>query len=248
MIHILKNYLRYTKFHFYLLRFTNPNYLKWINKEIDFHKKFLNKGNQLIFDLGANLGDKSHIFSFFSKNLILYEPEEKLVEKLKFRFKKYKEIKIKNYVVLDEIKKINFYSAEGKESHSSVIKGYLENFADSESTNIIVKQEKTTTLNHEINIHGNPYYCKIDCEGAEEKILKNLSFKINIISFETYVPNFYQNAVKIIEGIEKKFNSSFNLRKDYEYDFFLKNNVKSDQIKKILSETSGVFEVFIFTD
>ena len=82
----------------------------------------------------------------------------------------------------------------------------------------------------------------------EEKILKNLKYKINIISFEAYIPNFYQNTVRIIEGIEKKFNSSFNLRKDYEYDFFLKNNVKSDQIKKILSKTSGVFEVFIFTD
>ena len=94
MLDSLKNYLRYTKLHFFILRFTNPNYVNWIDKEINFHKKFLKKDNKLIFDLGANMGDKTHIFSFFSKNIILYEPEEKLIEKLKFRFKKFKEFKI----------------------------------------------------------------------------------------------------------------------------------------------------------
>ena len=248
MLNSLKNYLRYTKLHFFILRFTNPNYVNWIDKEINFHKKFLKKDNKLIFDLGANMGDKTHIFSFFSKNIILYEPEEKLIEKLKFRFKKFKEFKIKDLVVIDEIKEINFYSAVGRESHSSILKDYLENFDNLKDKKTIIKQKKTTTLNNEINLYGSPYYCKIDCEGSEEKILKNLSHKIKIISFESNIPKFFNDTVNIVENTEEKFKSKFNLRKDLEYDFFLKENVSSQEIKKILSKKSGVFEVFIFTD
>ena len=247
MLNIIKNYLRYTKLHFLILKFTNPKYIKWINKEISFHKKFLKKNDQLIFDLGANMGDKSHIFLNFSNNIILYEPEEKLIKKLKYRFKKYKKIQVKNYVVYDEIKEIDFYSAEGKESHSSIIKEYLKNFDNLKETKIIIKKKNTTTLNQEIALHGIPHYCKIDCEGSEEKILINLNHKIEIISFEANLPKFYENTINIIKIIEEKFKSSFNLRKDYEYDFFLNKNVSAQEIEKILLKNDGVFEVFIFS-
>ena len=201
MINILKNYLRYTQLHFLILKFTNPDYIKWINKEISFHKKFLKNNIQLIFDLGANLGDKSHIFLKFSKNIILYEPEEKLVKKLNLRFRKNKGVKIRNYVVYDTIKEIDFYSAEGRESHSSIIKGYL----------------------------------------------KNLDFKIKIISFEANLPKFYQNTIDIVKIFEKKFSSKFNLRKNNEYNFYFEENIDSQKIDDTLFKSKEVFEVFIIT-
>ena len=248
MLENIKNYLRYSKLHFIILRYTNPEYINWINKEINFHKKFLKKDNQLIFDLGANLGDKSHIFLNFTKNIILYEPEEKLIKKLYLRFRNYKEVKIRNYVVYDKIKIIDFYSADGRESHSSIIKGYLNNFSEIKNKKIVLKKKNTTTLNNEISIFGIPYYCKIDCEGAEYDILKNLKYKIKIISFEAYLPNFYENTLKIIETIEKKFFSKFNLRKNYEYEFYFKENVDAKQVIKTLSQSNEIFEVFVFTE
>ena len=65
MLDTLKSNLRYTNLHFAILKITNPNYIKWLKKELFFHKKFLNNEN-LIFDLGANLGDKTYIFSKLS--------------------------------------------------------------------------------------------------------------------------------------------------------------------------------------
>ena len=247
MIDIIKNYLRYTKLHFLILKFTNPNYIKWIEREIIFHKKFLKNNIQLIFDLGANVGDKSHIFLNFTKNIILYEPEEKLIKKLNLRFRKNKGVKIRNYVVHDTIREIDFYSAEGRESHSSIIKGYLENFSDIENKKTVLKIKKTTTLNKEINLYGIPDYCKIDCEGSEHEILKNLSFRIEIISFEANLPMFYKNTIDIVKIFEKKFSSKFNLRKNNEYSFYFKENINSQEIEDALSKSKEVFEVFIYT-
>ena len=246
MLNQIKNYLRYTKLHFLILRFTNPSYINWINKEINFHKKFLNEDNQLIFDLGANMGDKSHIFLNFSKNLILYEPEEKFIKSLHLRFRKYNKVKIRNFVVYDEVREINFYSALNRESHSSTIKGYLKNFDDMDNKKTILKKKISTTLNNEIDLFGIPFYCKVDCEGSEYKILKNLNHKINIISFEANLPNFFQNTLDIVEGMESKFSSKFNLRKNNEYEFFWKENVDSYKIKETLLKNNEVFEVFIF--
>ena len=248
MLENIKNYLRYTKLHFIILQFTNRKYVNWINKEINFHKKFLNKEDQLIFDLGAHVGDKSHIFLNFSKNLVLYEPEEKFIRKLKLRFRNYIGVNIRNYVVYDEIKKIDFYSAENMESHSSTIEGYLKNFSDIKNNKIILKKKTTTTLNNEIDLFGIPFYCKIDCEGSEYQILKNLKYKIKIISFEANIPIFYKNTIKIIESLEKKFFSKFNLRKNNDYEFYFDVNVDTKKIKEVLSKKIDVYEVFVFTE
>ena len=79
MLNNLKNNLRYTNLHYAILKITNPRYLNWLKKEYFFHKKFLNNEN-LIFDLGANLGDKTYIFSKLSKKIICFEPEDKMYE------------------------------------------------------------------------------------------------------------------------------------------------------------------------
>ena len=69
MLKKLKNYYRYSKLHFYILRFKNPAYLKYLKNEFNFYRTFLLK-NKLIFDLGANLGDKSDVFLKFTDKII----------------------------------------------------------------------------------------------------------------------------------------------------------------------------------
>lgn len=60
-------------------------------------------------------------------------------------------------------------------------------------------------MNYEIIKYGIPDYVKIDCEGAEKLILKKLKFKIPIIIFELNLPDFYDDGVKIISNLKKKF-------------------------------------------
>ena len=36
----IEKYLRYSKLHYLILRIKNPQFIDWIEKEIEFHKKF----------------------------------------------------------------------------------------------------------------------------------------------------------------------------------------------------------------
>ena len=140
LLYKIKKYLRYSKFHYLILYFKNPRFISWINKEIEFHKNFLSK-DKLIFDLGANKGDTAHIFSNFTKKIILYEPEENLAENLKLRFRKYKSIFINETLVTDKVGETNFYSVSGDQAYSSILSNYHKNFDHLNKSEVIVKKK-----------------------------------------------------------------------------------------------------------
>ena len=240
-------FFRYSKLHFFILKYKNPNFIDWIHKEIEFHKKFLIK-DSLIFDLGANLGDKSHIFSFFTKNIVLYEPEENLASILRLRFKKHKTIDVNETLVTEKIGVVNFYSVTGQEAYSSILLDYQKNFDHLKNNEIILKKKNSTNLTAEIKKYGMPFYIKVDCEGAEELILKNLDYRIRIISFEANLPKFLGNTFNIMEYFDNKFNSLFNLRRNNKFDFIFKKNTKLDEIRNFLLLEKDTFEVFVFNE
>ena len=93
-----------------------------------------------------------------------------------------------------------------------------------------------------------PFYIKIDCEGAEEFILKNLDYRIRIISFEANLPKFLGNTFNIMEYFDNKFNSLFNLRRNNQFDFIFKKNTKLDETRNFLLSEKDTFEVFAFNE
>ena len=119
MINYLKKTLRYTFFHYLFLQIYNPNYVKFLHNEKKFHKKFIGY-NDLVFDIGANRGDKTHIFKKFSKRVIAYEPEIKMFKILKNRFKN-TNVLVTNNLISDKIGFVNFLTIKNHEAYSSII-------------------------------------------------------------------------------------------------------------------------------
>jgi FkbM family methyltransferase len=221
MLKKIKNYYRYSNLHFYILRFLNPTYLNYLKNEFAFYKTFLLQ-NKLIFDLGANIGDKTLIFLKFTDKIICYEPEDDLFERLKFRFRKNNKVVLNNLLITDQIGDAVLNSVVGNESYSSILENYKENFDNLKGSFVVKKIKKSSTLNFEINKYGIPYYIKIDCEGAENLILKNLKYDIEIISFEANLPYFLEQTKEIINYLKNNFNSYFNIRKEEEFNFLFK--------------------------
>lgn len=245
MLKKIKNYFRYSKLHFYILRLKNPAYLKYFKKEFDFYQTFLIK-NKLIFDLGANLGDKSHVFLKFTDKIILYEPEEDYFERLKFRFRKNNKVVLNNLLISDSVGDVVFNSVVENEAYSSIVNNYKDNFDHLKKSLVIKKIKKSSTLNFEINKHGIPYYIKIDCEGAENLILKNLKYNIEVLSFEANLPLFLNQTTEIIDYLKNNFNRCYNIRKEGEFNFLFKNHLNSEEIIKNLTYLKQPVEIFSF--
>lgn len=246
MISKLKNKFRYTKIHYLLLSFFNKQYVKWIDDEVKFHKLFL-KNQKLIFDIGANRGDKTHIFCQFSKKVISFEPEEQMYEILKNRFRKNKKVGLRKLVISDKKGVVDFLSVKNKQAYSSIIKKSILNI-DEDNLKIENKRKLSSTLNLQIKKNGRPDYIKIDCEGAELLIVKNLGYNIKIISLESNLPQFYFETIKIIKLMKQKFNSKFNIRINNKFKFSFKENVSDKKIMNFLKQKKLVCEVFIFND
>jgi len=71
----IKGYLRYTWFHYLILKFKNPLYINLIKKDVQFHKKFL-ANDELIFDLGANRGENLIYFHISVRELFYMSPNK----------------------------------------------------------------------------------------------------------------------------------------------------------------------------
>ena len=113
---------------------------------------------------------------------------------------------------------------------------------------VVKKKKMSTTLNAEIKKFGLPSYIKIDCEGSEKLILKNLEYKIKKISFEANLPNFLDETLDIIDIFKNRFNSSFNLRRNNEFDFCFYSNINSIKLKEFLITEKDTVEIFIFNN
>ncbi len=245
MIKKLKERFSYSDIHYFILRFTNPNYIKFLNKEYLFHKKFLNS-EKLIFDLGANRGDKTHVFLKFSKKVVAYEPEKKMNQILHNRFRN-SNLVIKKKLVSNNLRKIKFFVVKNNEAYSTIKKKSLNIFNHLNKNNIKSKLLKPTTLNFEILKYGVPNYIKIDCEGAENIILQNFNHRVSIISFELNLPDFFYEGKKIINYFNSKFKSKFNIRIHNSYNFYFKKKINSAKCIKFLKKKKFVVEVFIFS-
>jgi hypothetical protein len=62
-----------------------------------------------------------------------------------------------------------------------------------------------TTLDGLISKFGMPDYVKIDVEGFELEVIRGLSKRIALLSFECNLPEFLSESIEIVRTLESKF-------------------------------------------
>ncbi len=196
--------------------------------------KILNN-NDIIFDIGAHNGEKSiKLINFFSK-IVLVEPQPNCIEILKNKFSK-----LENAIIVqaglsskEEILDLKINSSNPLISTFSEHwdKGRFKNSKWDKTLKI-----KTITLDKLISEYGQPSYIKIDVEGFEYNVIKGLSKKTGIISFE-FTSEFFQDSIKCLDYLEnlgyKKFNFSEGERKKFNTSWLNKNQLISSINKEI---------------
>ena len=192
---------------FYVFR---PKQRKKVTKELAFYRSFL-PAVSLIFDIGANDGHKTHIFSTIAKKVIACEPDPHNLEILTARFGKKKNIIIEPHALSEKKGTADMYihySGSALNTLNPKWKSILEKDDNKRwpekvvftGTNIKVN---TTTLDALIDQYGIPDMIKIDVEGYEKNVLYGLTHPVKFISFEVLLPEFLNDAMACLEWLHQ---------------------------------------------
>ena len=148
-----------------------------IKKKIKYHdvSKFLNT-NDLFFDVGAHLGEKSKELIKNNINVVMIEPQPECLKQLN---KLYSENKFVTIVPMG-LGKSQQKMEMSINSKQPVISTFAEHwktgrFSDSKWDEKIIVD--ITTLDELIKKFGDPKYIKIDVEGFEHEVILGLTKK-----------------------------------------------------------------------
>ena len=183
----------------------NPVGFKKYQEEVNFYSQLLaaiNYPKELIFDVGANLGKKSAIFSTLSKKVIAFEPSEKLFDYIRKRFKN-SHVELFNCALGSTVSSSEFYEINGNEAYNSLSKKHIETTVTKRNISTIelvnTRKVNVEIIENFIRKFGVPVYIKIDVEGYEYEVIKGLKTPVPLISFEANLPEFRDESINIIE-------------------------------------------------
>ncbi len=193
------------------------------------------KAGDLIFDIGANLGNYSDLFLSKKAKVIAIEPQTYCIDFLKLRFRKHSDITILKCGIgsKEEEKELMVSSAHTLSSFNSEwVEGVNKTERFKPSNAVWEKKEKIPmhTLDYLIKKFGIPDYLKIDVEGYEKEVLRGLKQPIKMVSFEFTIPELAKDSIECIDML--------NVLGLYEYLSIEESNIEENWISsdQLISE------------
>lgn len=186
----------------------------------EFYSNWIGEGD-LVFDVGANIGQRADIFSQLADTVVAFEPQTQCVRHLKSRFMFSRKVRIEQAALSDREGEAVIY-----ESDSHTLSSMSRDFIDTVSkekfkeykweTKVVVK---TKTLDQMIKLYGLPKFIKIDVEGFELNVLNGLNHAVPFISFE-FTPELIEEAkkcVRRINDISDRYSYNYCLGEDLNF-------------------------------
>ncbi|MGB0885996.1 MAG: FkbM family methyltransferase [Chitinophagales bacterium] len=154
---------------------------------VNFYSQFVKRGD-LVFDVGANEGNRTDIYLSIGAKVVAVEPQEDCYTKLEKRFGNKIDLIKKGLGEKEETKTLyisdtNLISSFNAEHIEEMKKDRFKGVNWDKTADIHL-----TTLDNLIAKYGTPDFCKIDVEGFEFDVLKGLSSPLKSLSLEYIVP------------------------------------------------------------
>lgn len=192
----------------------NRNYLLQRRELINFFSSFV-KRDDLVFDVGANVGDFVDAFLHLGARVCAVEPNPFCVKELKSLYSNNRRfILIDCALGSEEGEEKMYLGGPGRHNLSTLSEEWKEKAKEKPGLSSAKwdRQVKVgiKSLDQLIREYGIPKFCKIDVEGFELEVLKGLSQPLPIISLE-YTPWRIDPTISCIEYLSDLGSYEFNI-------------------------------------
>lgn len=196
-----------------------------------FYLRNLKKPYDLAFDVGANQGVYAKILSTLYREVVCFEPQPMMVEKIKEKAKNSPNLRVIEKAISDREGTAKIYLSRQNEM-SSMEKKWIQQMRESgRFGNNEWSEERaisTITLDAAIRRYGVPNFLKVDVEGHEYKVFSTLSHPVKNIVFEC-TPEARDAGISSIEKISENGKYVF---------FFAKNGLLPTTVQRRLRMTA----------
>jgi FkbM family methyltransferase len=176
-----------------------------------FYSKFIGTGD-LVFDVGANAGDRTLLFSDLNATVVAIEPQASCFRVLQQKFGQNQRVKLVNNALGPQEGTAEMMVSD-VDVLSSLSPEWIKTVTNSGRFPEVRWERKETvqltTLDKLIEIHGCPVFIKIDVEGFEYEVLRGLSRAVPAVSFE-FTPEYFDSTFACIKHLQSLGSVEFN--------------------------------------
>jgi FkbM family methyltransferase len=210
---------------------------------------------RLIFDIGANCGEKTQVFVALGASVVAVEPTPKRISHLQQRFKK-KRVTIERVAVssvpgtatlwcVKGFDAMNTISLKNRDVLSSGVNPRTPDRSKPEIEETITVA--TTTLDQLIAKSGRPDYIKIDTEGHDREVIQGLSTAVPLLSFEANLPEFASESIDAIDHLFKLSVLTRFQARGLSGALILPHWASAEEVKTLLLSDKRYMEIFATT-
>jgi FkbM family methyltransferase len=249
--------IRYSRPYEWALRLRNPQYLAHLQAEAELYRAvltgYLRCTPRLIFDVGANFGDKTWAFRRLGARVVCVEPDSRCAAALRVRFRRDRAVTVEPVALGEAQGAARLYVQSAGSAYNTLSTKHRDAYHGSASddrgclsgTSATVP---VSTLEAMIARYGVPDYLKIDVEGFEAPVFRGLSRPIPVVSFEANLPAFAKETLEVISRLETLDPGvRFNVLPANARALLLAEPVTGDELRRILAGSEPkTFDIFAF--